>query len=164
MDEREEPAQQMDAEQLKKWFRSIHLIHWGLFFAVIVHTALAVFFVQGMNDLPIIEQVNSVFVILTGLSVAQIIGVVLVRKFWLAPSALMEESSDIVTAIKNYRKAYIIQGGLSETMSIYGLLLSMLSGNYYYVAGFSLVAIALLLLFSPSQRDFKTRIEERGLR
>ncbi len=153
-----------DQERIEKNMRTIQLIYWTLFASIFVYGILGWFVTVTTGAImksPFLQ--NTMSLGLAGVSVLVLITMLVIRAYWLAPSALMDQSDELETALRNYQSVYIIQGSLLDSIAIYGLMVAMFTGNFYFYPGFAAVAIFFFLLLPPSRNDFETRLQKRGL-
>jgi hypothetical protein len=138
------------------------LIHWMLFASVFIYGGLAYALSTIMDEAPADASLFTVMVIvMSGVSLLVFASVLFFRKYWISPQSLADHD-DLDEAESQYVTAMIVQGGLMESIAIYGLVLCILFLSFLIFLPFGVVSLFLFVMFRPSEDDFRKRLERAG--
>ncbi|MGC9327131.1 MAG: hypothetical protein ACP5I1_05835 [Candidatus Hinthialibacter sp.] len=128
----------------KLWFL------WSAFiYAILIYLVLAYFLVSSKTSNPDFVPIIAMVTILLSV-VTAIISVLIRLKLLTGP--IQNGSLDIETeqGFQKYQTISIINWALSESIAVFGLILVIISGNFYYVIPYSVISLVLLILHRPS--------------
>jgi len=143
------------------------LLWWAMCFSQLVY----IYVVYTMSKTPPAEAPPGVpvgmFVALLVVSITMAIGTILYRRRALV-RPIQSGQLDLTTkegAAKAFTP-FILNLVLSQAIAIYGLVLSIMSGQTSYTVGFVAAALALMYIHRPTSSDLQPRLnpEEDGAR
>ena len=130
------------------------LLWWSLVASLVIYAIVAHLVELSASPTTPISLITFVF---AGLSVAIAIGTVVYRRRALV-GPIQSRELDLATpeGLRAAFQPFIINLVLSESVGIYGLVLSFLSGQPLYAVAFSVGAIALMYVHRPTASDLQS--------
>jgi F0F1-type ATP synthase membrane subunit c/vacuolar-type H+-ATPase subunit K len=132
--------------------RIVQLIRLAMLVSVVFYAGVATSFA------PHGSRVNtSVFYVLTALAAFMVVGVLMVRRLFVAPAEALlasqientESQPKNAAVAQRWQVGYILTYVFCEAIALYGLVLQFLGFSLSQVAPFYVASIALMLFFSP---------------
>jgi len=147
-------------EETQSSIRTIQIIYWGLFSVLFVYAGVAFFLTDVVESGMDAGTERIMFLVMILVSVGAVVGAFVFRTVRLKPEHIARGETELKDTLQNYQAIYIVQGGLFDAIAIYGLLMTILTGQFWYVPGFAVPAALLFLLVPPSRNDFERRREK----
>lgn len=118
---------------------------WSVFvYSIVLYLGVAYFFLDSSISHPgVVPAVAGVTILLS--VVSGVISVVIRVKLL---SKSMDMSSD--KDVQKYQTISIINWALSESIAVFGLILVVISGVFYYAIPYCVVSLVLLILHRPA--------------
>ncbi|MBN2328459.1 MAG: hypothetical protein JXR73_15050 [Candidatus Omnitrophica bacterium] len=128
----------------KLWFL------WSVFIdAIVIYLVLAYFLVSSNTSNPDFVPIVAMVTILLSI-ISAMISILIRLKLLTGP--IQNGALDIHSeqGFQKYQTISIVNWALSESVAVFGLILVIISGNFYYAIPYCVISLILLILHRPS--------------